>query len=148
MGQAWVVSRLSVPGVISQDIKTWKQTSQQQLSMNISSILRPLEKEGIIKTNIFMNKFCPIHISQERGKKRPFYYAFNTFLMVLTGGKMALKWTSCSTLLLVQVSINEGEGVKAQGLFIIDITIFWGYPDPPSPSSSLVTFWLPPSMCV
>ena len=31
-----------------------------------------------------------------------------------------------------------------KGLFINDIIIFGGYRDPPSPSSSFVTFWLPP----
>ena len=31
-----------------------------------------------------------------------------------------------------------------KGLFINDVIIFGGYCDPPSPSSSFVTFWLPP----
>ena len=35
--------------------------------------------------------------------------------------------------------------VWSKGLFINDVINFGGYRDPPSPSSSFVTFWLPPS---
>ena len=36
-------------------------------------------------------------------------------------------------------------GQKSKGLFINDVINFGGYRDPPpSPSSSFVTFWLPP----
>ena len=53
----------------------------------------------------------------------------------------------CWTAVMIMHNAADADDDNNKGLFINDVINFRGYLDPPpSPSSSLVTFWLPPPL--